>query len=129
VDRAHAARPEVTEIVQVLQLAETGDKSSVASLELAGRNIGAIVVSLVNFISPALIVIDGSTMRAGEILLAPIREAVATKSLPTPRMHTRVVAGALGNNAITLGAIATVQDAVFGDGAALHSIAAQAQAL
>jgi predicted NBD/HSP70 family sugar kinase len=124
VDRVSRARPEARDIIAVLRLAQEGDPACVESLEDAGRSIGAIVVGLVNFLSPTLIVIDGSTMRAGELLLRPIREAVATRSLPTPRMQTRVVAGALGSNAIALGAVATVQHAIFSDGATLHAIAA-----
>lgn len=127
IDRVARVKPEVDDIVTVLELAHKGDGACIESLEIAGEGIGAIVVGLVNFLSPMLIVIDGSTMRAGEILLRPIREAVATKSLPTPRMHTRVVAGALGKNAIALGAVAAVQNAVFGDGATLHAIAAKFQ--
>lgn len=122
VDRVHQAQPAITDIVGVLQAARAGDPASVAALDFAGQSIGAIVAGLVNFISPVLIVVDGSTMRAGELILRPIREAVATKSLPTPRAHTRVIAGDLGSNAIALGGVATVLDAVFNDGAALRAI-------
>ena len=122
IDRVHAAKPEVADIVTVLQLAQAGDPVCIEALQRAGESIGAIVAGLVNFISPVLIVVDGSTMRAGELVLAPIREAVATKSLPTPRSYTRVIAGALGSSAITLGGVATVLDAVFNDGGALHSL-------
>src|SRR5262249_54717532 len=93
----------------------------VAALQRAGASIGAIVAGLVNFISPVQIVVDGSTMRAGELVLGPIREAVATKSLVTPRSYTQVIAGALGSSAITLGGVATVLDAVFSEGDAFRS--------
>ena len=124
IDRVREHQPAVDDIVTVLQMAQAGDATCVAALQHAGESIGAIVAGLVNFISPVLIVVDGSTMRAGELVLGPIREAVATKSLPTPRAYTRVVAGVLGSSAITLGGVATVLDAVFGSGAALHSIQA-----
>ncbi len=122
IDRVRADNPEISDIVSVLQLAQAGNPVCVEALRAAGASIGAIVASLVNFISPQLIVVDGSTMRAGELVLAPIREAVAQKSLQTPRSYTRVIMGALGSNAITLGGVATVLDAVFRDGGALSSL-------
>jgi predicted NBD/HSP70 family sugar kinase len=122
VDRVHEQLPDVNDIVKVLQLAQAGDPVAVEALQRAGASIGAIVAGLVNFISPVLIVVDGSSMRAGELVLGPIRDAVMTKSLPTPRAHTRVIAGALGSNAITLGGVATVLDAVFSDGGALRAL-------
>ncbi len=121
IDRVRYTKPKISDIVEVLDMAQNGDPLCTESIRIAGESIGAIVVGLVNFIGPLLIVIDGSTMRAGELLLAPIRDAVASKSLPTPRMHTRVLAGALGKNAIALGAVATVQDSIFSNGAALHA--------
>lgn len=126
IDRVREQLPDVPDIVTVLQLAQAGDPVAVAALHRAGTSIGAIVAGLVNFISPVLIVVDGSTMRAGELVLGPIREAVMTNSLPTPRAHTKVIAGALGSNAITLGGVATVLDAVFSDGGALRSLAPSA---
>ncbi|MBA3822710.1 MAG: ROK family transcriptional regulator, partial [Ktedonobacterales bacterium] len=75
VDLVRERKPEVADIVTVLQLAQAGDPICIAALQRAGASIGAIVSGLVNFISPVLIVVDGSTMRAGELVLAPIRAA------------------------------------------------------
>ncbi len=122
IDRVRDRIPKVTDIVTVLERAQAGDAVCVEALRVAGESIGAIVAGLVNFISPELVVVDGSTMRAGDLVLAPIRAAVAAKSLETPRSYTRIISGALGNIAIPLGGVASVLDAVFRDGGAISSI-------
>lgn len=126
IEYVRARQPAVQDIVTVLQLAQAGDAVALAALHRAGASIGAVVAGLVNFISPVLIVVDGSTLRAGELILAPLRETVLAHSLPTPRAHTHVIAGALGSNAVALGGVATVLDAVFRDGRALRTLATTA---
>jgi len=46
-------------------------------------------------------------------LLGPIRQAITTRSLPAASSHTEVRVAELGDNAIALGAVATVIDAAF----------------
>ncbi len=109
---------EITDIVQVVQAAQAGDPSCKAALERAGMFIGIALANLMNVLNPSLILIDGSSMRAGSLLLEPIRQAIAAYSLPDLRENTRIMAGALGNDAISLGGIAVVLDAIFGTGSA-----------
>ena len=48
----------------------------------AGRTIGTVLASLVNFFNPHRIVMTGGVAQAGVPLLAGIREAVYQRSLP-----------------------------------------------
>jgi hypothetical protein len=80
------------------------------------------LASLVNLINPSLILVDGAVARAGEMLLAPIRRAVAARSLAIASHHARVAVGELGDNAIAFGGVAMVLDAAFGSSASLTAI-------
>lgn len=106
--------PRLTDIGQVVQTALEGEPACKAALEQAGEYIGIALASLVNFFNPSLIVLDGKTSRAGEMLLAAIRRTVADRSLPTSLAPTRIISGALGGAAIPMGGIATVIEAAFG---------------
>lgn len=107
---------EITDIVQVVRAAQVGDPSCKAALESAGIFIGIALANLMNVLNPSLILIDGSSMRAGSLLLDPIRQTIAAYSLPDLQANTRIVTGALGNDATSLGGVAVVLDAIFGMG-------------
>jgi predicted NBD/HSP70 family sugar kinase len=123
------SRPDLIEIGEVVQAALDGDPACKAALEQAGEHIGTALASLINFFNPSLFVLDGKTMCAGELLLAPIRRTIAERSLPAPLAHTQIIAGKLGGQAIPLGGIATVIDAAFGASSSLGRSAAKLEAL
>ena len=102
------------DIADVVELARRGDAASIAALERAAERIGLALAGLVNLVNPAVIVVDGSVARAGEILLTPLRRVVASASLPAAWKGTSLLPGALGVTAIALGAVLTVLDTVFG---------------
>ena len=60
----------------------SGDRWCVERIIKAGRDIGAVLATLVNFHNPSLVVIGGSVTNAGDKLLASIRESVINRSLP-----------------------------------------------
>lgn len=102
------------DVASVVQGALDGDASCRVAIEHAGEHIGVALAGLVNLINPSLILLDGGVTRAGELLLAPIRRAVAARSLAVASRHSRIAIGALGDNAIALGGVVTVIDAAFG---------------
>lgn len=108
-----ACRDDV-DIADVLRAAVEGDPASCAAIRSAGEQIGIALAGLVNLFNPSLILVDGSVARAGELLLAPVRAAIALRGLPAASARVRIVPGALGDSAIGLGAVATVLDAAFG---------------
>jgi predicted NBD/HSP70 family sugar kinase len=71
------------------------------------------LAGLVNVMNPSLILIDGSVARAGELLLEPIRRVIVARSLKAASASTRIMLSELGDNAIALGAVASVIDATF----------------
>ncbi|MBV9615831.1 MAG: ROK family transcriptional regulator [Ktedonobacteraceae bacterium] len=109
---------ELANIGQVVHAAQAGDPACREALESAGTSIGIALANLMNVLNPSLILLDGSSMQAGKLLLEPILQAVTSYSLPELCENTRIISGALGGDATALGGIAVVLDAIFGAGLA-----------
>ena len=62
--------------------ARNGDAWSVDAITHAGRQIGRVLATIINFFNPSLVVIGGGVSTAGDLLLASIRETVYRRSLP-----------------------------------------------
>jgi predicted NBD/HSP70 family sugar kinase len=101
-------------VADVVHAALAGDKCAQEAIERAGYHIGIALAGLVNIFNPSLILLDGSMARAGEFLLGPIRQGIARRSLAASSAATRIEMAQLGDNAIALGAVATVIEAAFG---------------
>lgn len=115
----------LVDIADVVQAAQTNDAASQAAIMRAGELIGIALAGLVNLVNPSLILLDGGVARAGGLLIEPIRRAIAARSLAAASSVVRIEQGALGDNAIALGAVATVLDAAFGAPASLTTVAPQ----
>jgi predicted NBD/HSP70 family sugar kinase len=102
------------DVADVVQAALAGDTVAQEAIERAGYHIGIALAGLVNIFNPSLILLDGSMARAGEFLLGPIRQGIARRSLAASSAATRIEMAQLGDNAIALGAVATVIEAAFG---------------
>ena len=72
----------VTTTRDVVELAAQGSGPSLELVRGAGRTIGGVLASLVNFFNPHRIVMTGGVAQAGAPLLAGIREAVYGRTLP-----------------------------------------------
>jgi predicted NBD/HSP70 family sugar kinase len=102
------------DVADVVQAAIAGDSVAQEAIAGAGYHIGIALAGLVNIFNPSLILLDGSMARAGEFLLGPIRQGIARRSLAASSAATRIEMAQLGDNAIALGAVATVIEAAFG---------------
>ena len=105
----------------LIAAAQAGDEASGQALTQAGEWIGIALASLVNVLNPALIVLDGQTMRAGNLIIEPIRQSIAAHSLAGPLALTRIVPSALSGRAIALGGVALVLASAFDSGFILRS--------
>ncbi len=98
----------------VCELAHAGDPASRDVLDLVGRRLGAALSGLANSFDPDVIVVGGGVMAgAGELLLAPAREAMRARALP-PQNETPVRAAMLGAEAGMIGAAAMAAELVEG---------------
>lgn len=90
----------------VVDLVRAGDAHAVDVVRQAGRDIGAVVATMVNVINPSTVVIGGQLSAAGEHLLAGIREVVYQRSLPLATEHLAIQTSRAGAEAGVLGAAA-----------------------
>jgi predicted NBD/HSP70 family sugar kinase len=66
----------------VMALVKEGEPQAIAATRQAGRDIGAVLASVVNFFNPEVIVFGGTIADAGEDFLAGAREEVYRRSPP-----------------------------------------------
>jgi glucokinase len=90
--------------LDVTELALAGDADARAVLAGVGRSLGAGLASVVNIFEPEVIVIGGGAFAAGDLLLDPAREVVASQALAPSRDTVRIVPAALGEEAGLVGA-------------------------
>ncbi|MFI7641990.1 ROK family transcriptional regulator [Nonomuraea sp. NPDC049400] len=88
----------------VVALVQAGNTQALRLVREAGRLIGEVLASLVNFFNPEVIVIGGALSRVHEHLLAGIRETVYRRSLPLATHHLSIKPSRTGINAAALGA-------------------------
>jgi glucokinase-like ROK family protein len=97
----------------VARAASSGDPVAVAMLQEAGRLVGSMLASVVNFFNPSLIVIGGGVANSPDQLLASIRETVYRRSLPLATRDLLIQRSSLGGLAGVIGASSMVVDEVF----------------
>jgi glucokinase len=95
--------------------AKEGHAEAIAALAEIGRALGAGIASFVNVFEPELVVVGGGFgTAAGELLLAPAREVLATEGLVPSRDSVRVVPAELGVEAGVIGAGMIALEALHG---------------
>jgi len=103
----------VTTLPQVIEAARQGNAACTNALARAGKYLGFALAGLVNSLNPSLIVLDGSTMQAGDLILQPLCCTLEQHSLPIPFANTRVASAESSGLAMSLGGVATLLDAIF----------------
>jgi predicted NBD/HSP70 family sugar kinase len=108
VDRLRPSHGDDLTVEALLTAAQAGDAACRRAIHDAGRALGQVVATLMNVLNPELFVVGGHLGRAGDLLLAGVRESVARAALPETARGAEVVAGVLGDRAHVLGALALV---------------------
>ncbi len=103
-------------LAEALEHTRSGHTGARRVLADAGRAVGSAVADLCNALNPDAIVVGGDLSRAGDALVAGIRDAVDRRALPAAAGAVTVSAGALGERAEVLGALTLV----VGDGGSLN---------
>ena len=94
----------------VTELAHDGDAAAIEAVELIGRRLGVVIVSMVNIFNPEVVVVGGGVIAAGELLLAPARAVVAERVFPFLDETVRIVPARFGVEAGMVGAAALAYD-------------------
>ena len=85
-----------------------GDSGCSRAIADAGSAIGTAVATLCNLFNPQKVVVGGDLGASGELLLAPLREALRRGAIRSAADDVEVLQGALGERAEVLGAVALV---------------------
>lgn len=87
-----------------------GDDFSLMILEQTGRWIGLAVANAINLLNPDMVVLGGSVMVAGELLLNPIIAEVKRRSFAAMSAPCEIVASLLGAQAGVIGSAMLARD-------------------
>jgi glucokinase-like ROK family protein len=102
-------------ITQLEDAALAGDPVAVRVVTEAADYFGIAVAGLLNLLNPAVVSIGGSLARLGELLLAPLRQSVRTRTLVTSLAAAEIVASELGDRDVAVGAATLLLDAALDD--------------
>lgn len=92
---------------EVAEAARRGDIHAQEILRRAGTFIGIAIAGLINLFNPSIVIIGGGVAQVGDILTAPIRQAVRERAMRASEQSVRITTGMLGRRSVLMGA--TVQ--------------------
>jgi predicted NBD/HSP70 family sugar kinase len=101
---------------EVVQLLHAGNPDAVRVVRAAGRALGEVLASAVNFFNPSVVVVGGDIAAAGDLLVAGIREAVYQRANVLASRSLRIVTSSLSDRSGVVGAAVTVLDVVLDAG-------------
>lgn len=90
-----------------------GDSSAVAAMRACAQEIAVHVLDAINFLDPAMVVLESDYPELREVILARLREIVDEDSLRRIVGHTRIVASALGEFAMLQGSVTPTLRRIF----------------
>ena len=92
---------------EVAEAARRGDLPAQEILRRAGTFIGIAIAGLINLFNPSIVIIGGGVAQVGDIITAPIRQAVRERALRASEQSVHITTGMLGRRSLLIGA--TVQ--------------------
>lgn len=110
-DALRMRMPPVATIDDVVALALAGDASCARVLAEAGAAIGFAAAIVCTLLNPHHIVVGGSIVAAGDLVLGPLRDALRRNAVPASGNNARVTASAYGDRASAVGALLLAGDA------------------
>lgn len=102
--------PEPT-LASLVEAARCGDEKARALIASAGHWLGIAVANLLNLMNPSCVILGGRLTLAGDLLLKPLRAAMAERALWSSVAESRVVVSKLPADSIALGAATLVLQA------------------
>lgn len=96
---------------KIAQAAHEGDELAQAAFERAGTFIGRAIVDFLHIFNPTAVIIGGGVSQVGELLFAPIREALPQYVFgPKYLEDLQILKAALGDDVGLMGALALTRD-------------------
>jgi predicted NBD/HSP70 family sugar kinase len=112
-DRLAGVEAEDVTVWHVVEAALHGDVLARGILEETGRYVGVGISNAINFLNPEVVVLGGSTVEVGEMVMAPLTQVAKKRALPGMAERVRIVKGELGEGAGAVGAAALVLRELF----------------
>jgi glucokinase len=84
--------------------AVAGDALARHTIEGTGRYVGIVLGGLANLLNPELCCVSGGMINAGEMLFAPMRQALMEHAFEMPAKRLKIVPAQLGESAGIIGA-------------------------
>jgi len=91
-----------------------GDDFALMMLERTGTWLGIALANVINLLNLDMVILAGSVMVAGDLLLHPVVQEVQDRALKAPAHHCRIVTSLLGGQAGLIGAAMLARDAAQG---------------
>jgi glucokinase len=111
-----AAGVEAASARDVVELVLAGDRTAIDAVRQAGRELGTVLATVVTLLGPSVIVLGGTIARAGEHLVAGVREVVYGSSTPLASRNLQIVPARADENAGALGAAILASRSVLSPG-------------
>lgn len=112
-DRLAGVEAEDLKVRHVVEAALHGDWLAMRILEETGQYLGVGIANALNFLNPEVVVLGGSTVEVGEMVMAPLTRVARRRALPGVGERTRIVKGELGEDAGAVGAASLVLRELF----------------
>jgi glucokinase len=103
--RITGGRAESITAGQVFQLAAAGDAVAQGVTQEVYTYLGIALANIIHLINPGIIILGGQVAQAGELLIQPLQARLRDLCLTAAVQSLRVVQGALGSDANSVGAI------------------------
>lgn len=97
----------------VARAAAMGDAVAGQVMQEAGTYLGIVVANLVKLLNPQRVLVGGGVSRAGDLLLEPMRQALAARALDPAMAKLPICLTALDSDAGALGGAAQVLERFF----------------
>jgi predicted NBD/HSP70 family sugar kinase len=102
----------ITDVADLLERVHAEEREVMGAVRDAGLALGRVLASVVNLLNPAIIVLGGALVDAGEPLLAGVRAEVYRRSTALATRELQIVPTASGAHAGVLGASVLALDRV-----------------
>ena len=89
----------------VAEAARRGDLPAQEIVKRSGTFVGIAIAGLINLFNPSTVIIGGGVAQVGDLLTAPIRQAVRERTLRASEHSVRITTAMLGRRSSLLGAL------------------------
>jgi Transcriptional regulator/sugar kinase len=106
----------------VFDAAKQGDPLGLRIVGQSAEYIGIAIASIINFMEPELIILEGGVSRAGGILTANIEDVIRQRKMRHAGNLTRLAVSQLGKNATAIGAASFLLKALIEKGGDIEGV-------